>query len=219
MQTLPRNLRLACVCHDHRSFVHLVSPGRRFGNAPCLARTDLITSKSSLSCTTPRTCLSATVTCWFNASLSTKFLRSFSTGAPEHNLSFDRIITARLATDRQSGSFERQKALASRRGFSLSVWNSWYRSPDTTHCAFSRTRPEHLCLPLTNDLHGGRQPGHWPLRRRESGFRALKCPYCRQSSQSGRVRSSLDEVGREQQEAVGAGLFGSQANWMAVWVP
>jgi hypothetical protein len=28
-------------------------------------------------------------------------------------------------------------------------------TPDTTHCAFSRTRPEHLCLPLTNDVHGG----------------------------------------------------------------
>lgn len=29
--------------------------------------------------------------------------------------------------------------------------------PDITQCALSRARPGHLCLPLTNDLHGRRQ--------------------------------------------------------------
>jgi hypothetical protein len=31
--------------------------------------------------------------------------------------------------------------------------------PDITHCAFSRTRPGHLCSPLTKDSHGRRQYG------------------------------------------------------------
>jgi hypothetical protein len=33
--------------------------------------------------------------------------------------------------------------------------------PDITHCAFSRTRPVHLRLPLTTDLHGRRRSGHF----------------------------------------------------------
>jgi hypothetical protein len=35
--------------------------------------------------------------------------------------------------------------------------------PDITHCAFSRTRPEHLCSPLTKDSHGCRQYFHFKL--------------------------------------------------------
>jgi hypothetical protein len=31
--------------------------------------------------------------------------------------------------------------------------------PDITLCAFSRTRPGHLCRPLTIDSHGSRQYG------------------------------------------------------------
>jgi hypothetical protein len=35
--------------------------------------------------------------------------------------------------------------------------------PDIAHCALSRARPGHLCLPLTIDSHGGRQVGSYPI--------------------------------------------------------
>jgi hypothetical protein len=40
--------------------------------------------------------------------------------------------------------------------------------PDITHCALSRARSGHLCLPLTIDSHGGRQYGMYgpPLCRK-----------------------------------------------------
>jgi hypothetical protein len=52
--------------------------------------------------------------------------------------------------------------------------------PDITHCTFSRTRPGHLCSPLTEDSHGRRLygnfgcPGTRNLQFRGRAFRLLR---------------------------------------------
>jgi hypothetical protein len=43
-------------------------------------------------------------------------------------------------------------------------------NPEVAVCAASRPRPEHLRLPLTTDLHGGRQYGHLEVQARSGPF-------------------------------------------------
>ena len=62
--------------------------------------------------------------------------------------------------------------------------------PDITHCAFSRTRPRHLCSPLTVDSHGGRQYGTLPSLRLECSV----LPVIREYPSNYGVRSALSKV-------------------------
>ncbi len=53
--------------------------------------------------------------------------------------------------------------------------------PDITHCAFSRTRPGHLCSTLTNDSHGCRQYGSFGKGKKKGNRRSLDPPARRSS--------------------------------------